>query len=236
MKRNYGNVVLAEYYANAKREYGYASKCRMAIPIDMQGLRVLDVECRRGKGVYKFSELMGPTGLAVGVDPSPNWIQEAQERSEHAWRKAGLPASNMEFRVGYPECTGMADASFDVVFANCSVNLAYDPEMALQECARVLRAGGMLVLDTVVADRSRDAHVVETARDLGNAIQAAPPRDWLEQALRIAGFETLQFEEEGPVNPAEGFQAEVYVPVADSDEAVVFQKVVVLAQFGGSNG
>ena len=230
MADSFDDAVLAAHYADDKREFGFASKCSMAIPFDMKSMRVLDVECRRGKGVYKFSELVGPTGFVVGVDPSATWIREAQEHAEHAWRKAGLPENNMEFFVGYPEHTCCADASFDVVFANSSLNLAYDPEAALAEFARVLCDGRALVLDTVVADGSRDAQVVEAARKLGNAIQAAPARDWLAQTLCAAGFDELQIQEEGPIDPAEGFQEGAFVPVADSDEAIRFMKVVVLAR------
>ena len=46
-----------------------------------------DVGCRRGKGVFKISALVGEKGRAIGVDWSATYIAEAKADSERAWQK-----------------------------------------------------------------------------------------------------------------------------------------------------
>ena len=47
------------YYERMEREGGFVSFCRMWLPEDIAGARVLDVGCRRGKGVYQICARRG---------------------------------------------------------------------------------------------------------------------------------------------------------------------------------
>ena len=166
---------LAAYYARLPKEYGFASQCKMTLLGDIRGKRVLDIDCRRGKGVVKLSDHVGPKGHVVGVDPSPEWIGIARSFMEDAWRRNGLPRNNMEYLVAYPEdlrAAGLEDGTFDLVFANSSVNLDCWPEEVFREAFRVLRPGGVLVFDGVLASDDRNEATVRQAREIGNAVQA----------------------------------------------------------------
>ena len=229
--RSFSTEALREYYEQLPNEYGFASQCKMTLLGDLRGKRVLDVDCRRGKGVIKLSDFVGPKGFVVGVDSTPAWIEIALSFREDAWRKNGLPCSNMDYRVAYPEdlaAAGLKDSSFDLVFANSSVNVDYCPEAVLGEVFRVLRPGGVLVFDGVVAEGDRDENVVAQARALGNAVQAAFSRDEFGEMVARRGFDVPEYYEESFVSPETGYKGGFEVPVAPSDEDVRFVKTTAL--------
>ena len=82
-------------------------------------------------------------GLAVralrgGIDTSSAFIEMAVEAL------AGEP--RVSFAVGDAAATGQADAFFDLVIAHTVYSHLVDPERALVEARRVLKAGGQLVI------------------------------------------------------------------------------------------
>lgn len=223
---------LEQYYDQMNREFGYASLCHMSLPAGLEGMTVLDVGCRRGKGVFKLSERVGAGGHAIGVDWVPAHIAEAADRMDHAAMKTGLPSNNMEFHLAYPEdlrAAGIGDAIADMVFVNSVLHLMYDPQHALAEMYRALKPGGLLVCEVALADGPRDQAVVEAARALGNSIQAAPWRGEFEKRLEQMGFAVEVAEGPNPVEASMGFKKGHEVPVAPSSEDVSFNALVLHA-------
>jgi len=226
------NDQLAAYYKHAQWEYGYASLCHMALPANLEGKTVLDVGCRRGKGVFKLSERVGARGHAIGVDWVADHIGEATSRMSRAARETGLPANNMEFHLVYPEdllAAGIGDNTVDVVFANSVLHLTCQPERVMREMQRVLKPGGLLVCEVALATGERDAEVVREARALGNSIQAAPSRADFEALLDKLGFAVEVAEEPHEVQPNMGFKRGHEAPVAPSAEQVAFEALVLHA-------
>lgn len=218
---------LRDYYAKLPREYCFASKCKMSLLGDITGKRALDIDCRRGKGVIKLSDYVGHRGRAVGVDPSEEWIELARSFMDEAWRRNGLLENNMEYRTAYAEDLSMAgieDGSFDLVFANSSINVDYSPVWAIQEAYRALRPGGLFIYDGVVTENERDEEVVEQARALGNSVQAALSRSSFERLVRDAGFDVPDYHEERIMEPSEGYIEDFIVPVVETDEDPHFIK------------
>lgn len=224
---------ISEYYRGARWEFGYASLCRMSLPPDLEGMTVVDIGCRRGKGVFKLSERVGADGHVIGIDWVPGHIAEANERMDRAWRKTGLPQNNMEFHLGFPEDLsplGLDDDSVDAVFVNSILHLTYRPDAVLSEMHRILKPGGMLICNIALASAPRDAAVVDEARRIGNSIQAAPFCDDFENKLASLGFEVSVVEQPTFVEPSMGFKEGHSVPTAPSDEQVEFQALVLLAR------
>lgn len=218
---------LAVFYANQPKEWGFHSQCKMTLIGDIRGKKVIDIDCRRGKGVIKLSDYVGQKGFALGVDPSPEFVEIGLSFMDESWRKNGLIANNMDYRVGYPEnltVAGVRDGEFDLVFANSSINLAYDPAAAFKEFYRVLRPGGVLMYDGVVAEGERDERVVKAAREMGNSIQSALSRKTVGEYVRDAGFYDPEYYEEREVAADVGFKDDEVVPVAETDEQVKFVK------------
>ena len=217
------------YYHGREHEFGFASMSRMTLPA-LKGQRVLDVCCRRGKGVFKISALVGEGGRAIGVDWSPAYIEEAKADSERAWRKNHLKQSNMDFYVAYPEdlmAAGIGDNTMDAVYINNVMTLVYDSQKTLQEFYRVLKPGGLLILETIFSDVARDEEVVAKARQMGNSIQAGRPREELFAQLAVAGFEAPEVVDEFEVEADMGFKANRKVQTVETDEQVRFSAVAL---------
>ena len=224
---------LRAHYAGKQFEFGWASLCKMTVPDGLEGMTVLDIGCRRGRGVYKLSERVGNTGRAIGLDWSRPYLEEARDWSAHAANKTGLTCNNMQFILGFPEAldaAGLSDASIDMVWVNSVINLTFDRQATLREIARVLRPGGALVCETVTADVPRDPDVVTQAVAIGNSVQAAPTASDFERELREAGFASPECIESHEVAPDAGFKPGYSVPVVESCEQASFTAQVLVAR------
>lgn len=214
-----GNIAsqLEEHYGSLPREGGFDSRCHMAIPEDLDGMTVVDIGCRRGKGVFKISDRVGSAGRVIGVDWRPSLVDEALAASGNPAARehpvypgsgsvvtASAEPGSVEFLVAYPEQLSgcIAPGSADLVFVNSVLNLTFSPATVLAEACRILRPGGLLVCHTVVADSARDPEVVEEARAVGNPVQSAPGRQEMDTWLADAGFDvsTARLVEEYPID------------------------------------
>lgn len=227
---------LRAHYSGKQFEYGFASMCKMVLPVaELKGKRILDICCRRGRGVYKLSGMAGDKGSALGIDWNRAYIEEAKDGMARAWRDSGLSRNNMEFRVAYPEdliAAGIGTATMDAVYVNSVVTLFYDQAAALREFGRVLKPGGLLVLETVFADRPRSEGVVARARELGNSIQAALTKEENCAMLAAAGFGEPQVVESYEVPVNRGYKAGSVVEVAPGDEDVRYEAVTLYVRKG----
>ena len=224
---------LNAYYNDREVEWGFASMSKMIIDnVPMAGKKVLDVQCRRGKGVYKLSAKVGPSGTAIGVDSSAAYIQDARESEPKALRRNGLTTSNMEFCVAYPEdllAGGIGNCSVDVVYINNVMTLLCDQQTALCEFFRVLKPGGTLICETILSDKKRDDAVVEAARKIGNSVQAGRTKEELYAMIERAGFDQPVVVDSYEVAADRGYLATEHVDTVPSDEDVTFSAVALNA-------
>jgi 2-polyprenyl-6-hydroxyphenyl methylase/3-demethylubiquinone-9 3-methyltransferase len=104
-----------------------------------EGLRVLDVGC--GGGL--LAEELAKRGCSVtGIDPSEGSLGTARD---HALR-AGL---QIEYLDGVAEALPLPDGSFDAVICCDVLEHVQSPRQAAAEAARVLRAEGLYLYDTI---------------------------------------------------------------------------------------
>lgn len=95
---------------------------------------VVDIACGEGYGCAAL--LRARASSAIGIDVS-------QEACEHAARKYGIDA-----RVGDAMSIPLADHSRDVIVSFETIEHVAQPERFIQECARVLKEDGQLVIST----------------------------------------------------------------------------------------
>jgi SAM-dependent methyltransferase len=110
--------------------------------VDPDGADVVDVGC--GGGVYTRAWHELGAGTVTGVESSAPILDEA--RTSHG----DLPGVN--FRDGDAGATGLPDACADVVFERALIHHVGDVEAVAAEAARLLRPGGILLIQ----DRTPD--------------------------------------------------------------------------------
>jgi ubiquinone/menaquinone biosynthesis C-methylase UbiE len=106
------------------------------------GMTVLDFACGGGDVTVELAKLVDPTGRVVGTDRDV--VQIGLVREEVAAR--GI--ANIEFRQ-IDLLTGEADASYDLIYARFILTHPPDPAACLAEISRVLRPGGVLVVEDI---------------------------------------------------------------------------------------
>ena len=109
------------------------------------GMRVLDVGCGTGAPACRLVAEQGVTVL--GITTSEVGVAAARARA----REARLPGATFEVRDGTDN--QLPDASFDRVWVMESSHLMPERQRLLDECARVLRPGGRVVLCDLVRRR-----------------------------------------------------------------------------------
>lgn len=132
------------------RYYG----CGLVCPPLLEGCRVLDLGCGSGRDVYALAQLVGGSGLVVGVDMTPEQLAVAEQH--RAYHVGMIGHDNVRFLHGYIERLeelDLAPESFDVIVSNCVINLSPDKDAVMQGIQRLLRPGGEFYFSDVYADR-----------------------------------------------------------------------------------
>ena len=105
----------------------------------VDGERLLDVGCGRGEAAISLGADLGATGQLVGVDASDAMLEVARRRSSE------VPCA-VRFSVGDARSLAEANASFDVVRSERTLQWLPDPGSVVTEIVRVLRSRGRLSL------------------------------------------------------------------------------------------
>ena len=162
------------------------------------GEKVLDLGCGSGGAARAAARVVGPEGMVVGIDSSPECVAEAQARTDED--------EPILFRRGDAQAMGnIPDRTFDCVVAILVLEQVADLERAVAEIHRVLRPGGRLVAAVTAFDRLRpiDASFMGSVIAVvgrrapgalaGRASQASMPHEPLDQfAFKEAGLATVE--------------------------------------------
>ena len=118
------------------------------------GGRILEVGVGTGISLPSYS----PRNRIIGIDLSEAMLRKARRRV------AELSLTNVEkLEVMDAEQLSFPDASFDVVVANHVISTVPNPDAALDECARMLRPGGEMVLLSRIGADAGVRRLVETS-------------------------------------------------------------------------
>jgi phosphatidylethanolamine/phosphatidyl-N-methylethanolamine N-methyltransferase len=117
------------------------------------GGRILEVGVGTGITLPGYSS----QNRIIGIDLSEPMLRKARQRV------ADLSLTNVEkLEVMDAEHLSFRDASFDVVVANHVISTVPNPEAALDECARMLRPGGEMILLSRIGADAGPRHLIET--------------------------------------------------------------------------
>jgi SAM-dependent methyltransferase len=103
------------------------------------GAKILEIGCNLGQMTFVFNQ----KGFSVvGADISPNAVDKAQRRVRH------FKLRNIAFEVQDAEnIQGHSEGEFDAVFSFSSFRYIPDRDKALQECRRLLKSKGCVIID-----------------------------------------------------------------------------------------
>lgn len=137
------------------------------------GEHVLDVGCGTGLLAEHIAELVGPTGMVLGIDPLKDRIQIARRRSRE-W---------LAFDVGdAQDLSALAPGSFDVVVLNAVFHWLPDQPRALGQFHQVLKKKGRIGLTT------RPPGERTLLQEVRLEVLAEPPFDGLPRAAERSLF------------------------------------------------
>lgn len=133
-----GNTPLFDRLAHRYDAWFEGDEGRLIFQIELEAIRAAAQTAPRpwlevGVGSGRFASALG---IDVGIDPSEKLLEMAHARGVRTIRGRG-------------ERLPFADGSFGTVFLIVTICFVDDPMAVLQECRRVLRSGGKLILGFV---------------------------------------------------------------------------------------
>jgi ubiquinone/menaquinone biosynthesis C-methylase UbiE len=173
----------AEYYlASEVHAKGHDLEQLVAVVRQRSAVRALDLGCGAGHVAYALAR--GGAGRIIAYDPSAEMLsvvaQEALRRGHDA----------IETRVGAAEDLPFENGSFDLVVTRYSAHHWANVPRALEECARVTAAGGLLIVIDVIAPEEplldTSLQVIEFLRDASH-VRDYRLSEW-RSMLSVAGF------------------------------------------------
>jgi len=118
-----------------QREYKAMNIIRRQMPRNKQA-SILDVGCGDGSFLQQLDKTLRRPYEYHGVDYSKYQVEKAQALP-YEFRRC-----NLEEGIPYD------DASFDLAYSGEVIEHIYDPDYMLEECRRVLKPGGLLIISS----------------------------------------------------------------------------------------
>jgi 2-polyprenyl-3-methyl-5-hydroxy-6-metoxy-1,4-benzoquinol methylase len=192
--KNIADEVVSKYYG-----------CGLCLPqYDLTGCSILDLGSGAGRDVYIASQLVGETGLVVGIDMTKEQLDVANKYKDYHKEKFGY--GNVEFYEGYLEqlSTLMENGtlkknSFDVIISNCVINLCTDKEAVLRSCMDLLKPGGELYFSDVYSNRRVPKQLQEDEILWGECLSGALYWNDFQNLAKKVGFDDPRLVEDAPI-------------------------------------
>ena len=127
------------YLDAAKNHFESTKKASHSLLALQPNDKVIDVGCGTGDDIREIAALIGPHGMAVGVDRSESMIKEARRRSSGQ----NIP---VQFEVSEAEKLPWDSNYFEACHADRLLQHVLNPVRVLRELLRVLKPSGRLVI------------------------------------------------------------------------------------------
>lgn len=109
------------------------------------GSKLLDLCCGTGDVAFEFWKRLGPEGMVVGVDFSPEMVEIALAKLEKQ-QKGSQGLGSIEFLVADALAIPYESGNFDYVSVAWGIRNVDSVAQCLGEMLRVLRSGGQVVI------------------------------------------------------------------------------------------
>ncbi|KAG6873003.1 hypothetical protein C0995_004135 [Termitomyces sp. Mi166 len=161
-----------------------------------QGEIVVDLGSGGGIDIFLAEPKVGPHGQAIGIDVSADMIALARRNA----MEKGLKPPHVTFiQASLAEPLPIASNTVDCVMSNCVINLLPHgkKEDALKEVYRILKPGGRLVLDDIVAKCPLSDEIRNDFTSYVNCISGSILAEEYKIFLETSGFTKITFLETG---------------------------------------
>ncbi|KDQ56966.1 hypothetical protein JAAARDRAFT_131028 [Jaapia argillacea MUCL 33604] len=201
-------TVDSSYAQNVASAFGYSVEELQAIPAEAnlglscgnpvgaasikEGEKVLDLGSGGGIDIFLAASKVGPTGQAIGLDMSEDMITLARKNAA----KKGLKPPHVAFvQAALTETFPIASDSIDCILSNCVLNLVpgIGKAKVMKEVFRVLKPGGRIVLDDIIAKKPLPACIRNDLVAYVGCISGAVTLDDYKVLLSDAGFKDPLF-------------------------------------------
>ncbi|KAF8896114.1 S-adenosyl-L-methionine-dependent methyltransferase [Infundibulicybe gibba] len=147
-----------------------------------EGETVLDLGSGGGIDILLAASKVGPIGQAIGLDMSPNMISLARQNAK---KKNLFPPQVCFIQTGLTESLPIASDSVDCILSNCVINLlpVSGKESLLKEAYRVLKPGGRVVLDDIIAKTILPDDILANLASYVNCVSGAIQLDEYKRSL-----------------------------------------------------
>ncbi|MCG2589262.1 methyltransferase domain-containing protein [Rhodohalobacter sulfatireducens] len=177
--------------------------CGSPIPLDLEGITVLDLGCGTGRDLFMVSKLVGENGHVIGIDMTEEQLEVGRRLTDKQTKRFGFEKPNVSFLNGYIEdldSVGLEDNSVDVVISNCVINLSPDKKRVFSEIFRVLKPGGELYFSDVFTDRRVPRELQEDPVLYGECLSGAMYMEDFRRLLRETGCLDYRVLSESPIS------------------------------------
>lgn len=147
-----------------------------------EGDTVLDLGSGAGFDAFLAARVVGPSGLVIGVDLTPEMVDKAKANAAKHHRE------NVDFRLGKIEELPVESDSVDCVISNCVINLSPDKPAVFREAYRVLKPGGRVAFSDICITRPLPEGVKKNIAAYVGCIAGASLLEEYLDAMRAVGF------------------------------------------------
>jgi ubiquinone/menaquinone biosynthesis C-methylase UbiE/DNA-binding transcriptional ArsR family regulator len=144
-----------------------------------RGLVIADVGCGTGSLTFELARF---AEKAIGIDLSTEMLRRARELAK------ARRVRNVEFRIGDALKLPLKSRQVDAAFCVMVLHFLPEPQRAIEELCRITRMGGAVIVVDLVRHNQEWMREQMAHRWLGF------DRDTVEQWLRAAGAETVDYE------------------------------------------
>ncbi|KAG1748466.1 S-adenosyl-L-methionine-dependent methyltransferase [Suillus paluster] len=168
----------------------------VAMAFIREGETILDLGSGAGIDVLLAAQKVGPKGQAIGLDISADMVNLARK---NAFKQGYKPPQVVFIQTKLTQPLPVETASVDCILSNCVINLLPEAGKAalLRETYRVLKSGGRLVVDDIIAKKSFPDTVRSDLAAYIGCISGAVQLEQYRTLMKDAGFTDALFVETG---------------------------------------
>ncbi|MDH5717957.1 MAG: arsenite methyltransferase [Spirochaetia bacterium] len=158
------------------------------------GDTVLDLGSGAGIDCFLASKKTGDNGKVIGVDMTPEMVEKARENA----KKGNY--ENVDFRLGEIENLPVETESVNVIISNCVINLSENKKRVFEECFRVLKPGGKIIISDIVLLEELPEKLKNSTYLYVGCISGAEEKNKYIKTIKETGFINLEILGENKFN------------------------------------